>query len=163
MTYSVHDEPDYERTYDEDDTVTIRRGDLRALLDVATGSMDFGSGFLDNEQVEVLRKVADMLGVEPTLVTPSNFVCQYKGSHAWSGKPYTPGLHAIGSFPLPTWVCLLCHHTTTENPHHTCAEDGHKWQLREIVNLTVGPTSPIRLTPFWFCTACESSTLEEPA
>lgn len=83
-SYTVTDEPDYARTYDEDTDVTIRRGDLRALLDVATGSMDFGSGFLDNEQVEALRKVASVLGVDPIIVTPSNFVCQYGGKHQWT-------------------------------------------------------------------------------
>lgn len=92
--YTVENEPDYARTYDEDEPVTIRRGDLRALLDVATGSMDFGSGFLDNEQVEALRKVASVLGVDPIIVTPSNFVCQYGGEHQW--RPTYNPLHQRG-------------------------------------------------------------------
>lgn len=75
--FSVHDQPDFARVYDEDDLISVRRGDIRALLDIATSSLDFGSGFLDNEQVEVLRKVAAIVGVDPTLVTPSNFVAQY--------------------------------------------------------------------------------------
>lgn len=108
--FSVHDQDGYERVYDEDEEVTIRRGDLRALLDVATGSMDFGSGFLDNEQVEVLRKVAEVLGVEPKVVTPSNFVCQYEGKHNWN--------------PVPEWWqsrdrtvthhCTFCSATTSD-------------------------------------------------
>lgn len=82
--YSVESEPDFSRTYDEDEMVTVRRGDLRALLDVGTMSMDFGSGFLDNEQVEALRKIAVVLDVEPLAVTPANFVCQYTGEHEWT-------------------------------------------------------------------------------
>ena len=75
--YSVEGEDGFARVYEEDETVTIRKGDLRALLDVATGSMDFGSGFLDNEQVEVLRRLAPFLGIDPDVVTPPNFKCAY--------------------------------------------------------------------------------------
>jgi hypothetical protein len=81
MTFSVHDQPDFERTYEEDQEVSIRKGDLRALLDVATGSLDFASGFLDNEQVEVLRRIAPSLDIEPRTVTPRNFMCLYEGKH----------------------------------------------------------------------------------
>lgn len=106
MTYSVHDEPDFERTYDEDEEVTIRKGDLRAVLDVATGSMDFGSGFLDNEQVEALRKLASIIGIDPLVATPSNFTCQYKGAHQWATSSYRPG----------EWYCVICRHTQAEKP-----------------------------------------------
>src|SRR4051812_40075222 len=81
--YTVTSESDYERTYDEDEVIQIRKGDVRAVLDVATMSMDFRSGFLDNEQVEALRKAATILGIDPIVVTPSNFVCQYTGQHVW--------------------------------------------------------------------------------
>jgi hypothetical protein len=47
--YSVHNEPDFARVYDDDEQVLVRRGDLQALLNLATGSMDFGSGFWDHE------------------------------------------------------------------------------------------------------------------
>lgn len=101
--YTVRDEDDYAVTYDEDDPIEVRKGDLRALLDVATGSMDFVSGFLENEQVEALRKIAGVLDVDPLLVTPSNFVCLYKGHHAWR---FVEGIHA-GSRG-PHWRCPLC-------------------------------------------------------
>lgn len=97
MSYTVRDEPDFEPTYDEDEPVTLRKGDLRALLDVATGSMDYGSGFLDNEQVEALRLIAPLLGIHPDTVTPTNFICQYTGTHNWvqprpdeTGEPWQP-------------------------------------------------------------------------
>lgn len=81
--YTVRDEDGFVPTYDEDETVTIRKGDLRAVLDVATGSMDFGSGFLDNEQTEALRKAASILGIDPLVVTPAAFACQYGAPHDW--------------------------------------------------------------------------------
>ena len=53
----------------------------RAVFDIAIGSMNFGSGFLDHEEVEHLRKAAVILGVDPELATPDNFLCQYRDYH----------------------------------------------------------------------------------
>lgn len=104
--FSVHDQPDFERVYDEDEELVVRRGDLRALLDVATGSLDFGSGFLDNEQVEVLRRLATVVGIDPILVTPSNFTfqygCQAKGEHKWQAVEWRG----------TNWFCEVCRHTS---------------------------------------------------
>ena len=105
MSYTVRDEPDFEPTYNEDDTVSVRKGDLRAVLDVATQSMDFGSGFLDNEQVKALRKAAEILGIDQLIVTPANFVCQYKGRHEWrefEGR-------------TTRWYCAICRHTSDDD------------------------------------------------
>ena len=109
-TFSVHDQDDFARTYDEDEKVSVRKGDLRAVLDVATMSMDFGSGFLDNEQVESLRKLADIIGIDPLLATPSNFVCQYRGEHQWRWNPNA----TFGG--RPHWYCSLCRHFDMERP-----------------------------------------------
>jgi len=57
---------------------------LRIVFDVAVHSMDFGSGFLDDEEVAALREVAVTLGVDPAEATPGNFRCQYRGHHAAS-------------------------------------------------------------------------------
>lgn len=102
MTYSVTDEDGYERTYDEDEIIEVRKGDLRAVLDVATMSMDFGSGFLDNEQVEALRKAAIILGLDPKVATPANFTCHYDGAHDWRASGY-------GGRRL--WRCVKCAQT----------------------------------------------------
>lgn len=104
--WSVHNEPDFERVYDDDTIIEVRRGDIQALLDLATGSMDFGSGFWDQEQVEIARKIAGVLNVDLMLVTPSNFVCQYKGEHEWvpwgNLKPLNGTVNRF---------CRLCHHS----------------------------------------------------
>lgn len=99
--YSVTSEDGYERTYDEDEVIEVRKGDLRAVLDVATMSMDFGSGFLDNEQVEALRKMAGIIGIDPMLATPTNFVCTYNATgHQWEWHPnWAPG---------GRWLCTFC-------------------------------------------------------
>lgn len=54
---------------------------LRVLFDVATGSMDFGSGFLDDEEVAALREVAVLIGADPDDATPEKFRCKYRGHH----------------------------------------------------------------------------------
>lgn len=59
---------------------------LRVLFDTAVGSMDFGSGFLDDEEVAALREVAGMLGADPMVATPGKFRCGYRGHHA--AEPY---------------------------------------------------------------------------
>ena len=52
------------------------------LFDTAVGSMDFGSGFLDDEEVAALREAAVLLGADPDEATPRNFRCKYRGRHA---------------------------------------------------------------------------------
>jgi hypothetical protein len=53
----------------------------RAVFDVAVSSMNFGSGFLDDEEVRALRAAAVLLGVDPDTATPDNFICKYRGHH----------------------------------------------------------------------------------
>lgn len=59
---------------------------LRALFDVAVSSVDFGSGFLDDEEVACLRRAAEILGVDPMVATPDTFKCKYRGHH--NAEPY---------------------------------------------------------------------------
>jgi hypothetical protein len=54
---------------------------LRALFDVAVSPMNFGSGFLDDEEVASLRQVAGIIGVDPAVATPANFRCKYRQAH----------------------------------------------------------------------------------
>jgi hypothetical protein len=67
------------------ETMTLPADDLRAVFDIAVGSMDFGSGFLDDAEVETLRRVAVVIGVDPMEATPSIFAAKYH--HAF--HPYT--------------------------------------------------------------------------
>lgn len=62
----------------------VRKELLQKLLDIATSSMDHGSGFLDNEEVEALRETAVTLGINPMTVTPYNFKPKYCPGHVWS-------------------------------------------------------------------------------
>jgi hypothetical protein len=96
--FSVHDQPDFERVYDEDEMIQVRKGDLRALLDLATGSMDFGSGFWNNEDVECARTIARLLDVRMCAVTPSNFQKTYEDTHRFEYFSHVSQLRR-----LPFW------------------------------------------------------------
>jgi hypothetical protein len=54
----------------------------RVVFDTAVHSMDFGSGFLDDAEVEALRAAARILGVSPDVATPARFRCRFRGHHA---------------------------------------------------------------------------------
>lgn len=58
--------------------------DVRALLHMIATSMDFGSGFLDTEEVVVLRRVAHLVGMDPAAVTPRNM------PHAFVPREHLP-------------------------------------------------------------------------
>lgn len=72
-----------------DTNVTLATEDLRALFDIATGSLNFGSGFLDSDEVEVLRRVAVVIGVDPMAGTPPEFAVRTPHPYtADSGRPF---------------------------------------------------------------------------
>jgi hypothetical protein len=68
---------------DDPTPITIRRDVLQIVFDAAVNSLDFGSGFLDDEEVEGLRAVAVALGVDPMVATPFNFKQKYPHAHEW--------------------------------------------------------------------------------
>jgi len=57
--------------------VEVPLDDLQKLFDTAVNSMDFGSGFLDHDEVLTLRMFARILDVEPMTATPDNFRKQF--------------------------------------------------------------------------------------
>jgi hypothetical protein len=65
-------------------TTPVPTNDLKALFDIAVESMDFSSGFLDDDEVAVLRRIAVSIGVDPMLGTPSNYVKKYP--HVFVGE-----------------------------------------------------------------------------
>lgn len=75
----------------------IDRAILERVFDTAVGSMDFGSGFLDDEEVSALRACAVLLGRNPMVGTPDKFKCKYGVPHEWirtSGGQYCGNCHA---------------------------------------------------------------------
>lgn len=61
-----------------DEQITIPKLTAQILFDALVQSMDFGSGFLDTEEVEALRAMAVALGVDPAVATPAEFTGNYQ-------------------------------------------------------------------------------------
>lgn len=83
---------------DDENGVTLPLANLQILFDTAVNSMDWGSGFLDKEEIAVLRRVALILGIDPLTATPDNHKCQYRGHHKWIVNYY--GDRAQGRFKI---------------------------------------------------------------
>ncbi len=81
------------------DEVIISKKLLQIVFDTAINSMDFGSGFLDNEEVEALREIAVILGIDQMVATPDPFKCQYgyhnyateDSAHTWTPLAFKKG------------------------------------------------------------------------
>lgn len=71
------------------DTIVIPIDIARKAFDIAVGSMDFGSGFLDNDEVDALRAFAVSLGVNPMEATPHGFRAQYPHLYEPVTRPAT--------------------------------------------------------------------------
>lgn len=64
-------------------TVAVPLETAQAVFDIAVGSMNFGSGFLDKEEVDDLRAFAELLGIDPMEATPYNHKYGYCPGHKW--------------------------------------------------------------------------------
>ncbi|MDG4792712.1 hypothetical protein [Micromonospora sp. WMMD1082] len=103
--------------------------DLRILFDAVCNSLDFGSGFLDTEEVEALRRLAETLGVDPMVATPSEFRAQY--AHDFEPCPPPPGPWRVSTMGGPIETdeayaarvaaviarCRHCGRAADERPH----------------------------------------------
>ncbi len=70
--------------------ITLPREVLEDLVDRIVSSMDFGSGFMDDDDVELLWKAADILGVGRWDVTPPSHrhrLCDHaeREGYTWNG------------------------------------------------------------------------------
>lgn len=84
----------------------ISEDDIREMFDIICCSMDFGSGFLDTPQVDLLRRVAVELGVNPMKATPSN-----------QAENYPHAFEAYTNWYNNTY-CSTCY----KNKDHRCHE-----------------------------------------
>lgn len=80
------------------DSITVSRKMLQLVFDSAVNSIDFSSGFLDDEEVvDGLRACAVALGVDPMIGTPERFRCKFEGHHV--------AAHPQSASP---WQCPRC-------------------------------------------------------
>ncbi len=74
-----------------DPAITVPTDDLRTLFDIATGSLNFGSGFLDTDEVAALRRVAVLIGVDPMAGTPTDFAKRTAHAHTPESPSWPEG------------------------------------------------------------------------
>lgn len=84
---------DYDRLYEL----------AKAAFDISISSLDWGSGFLDDEQVEALRELAVIFDVDPWEATPPNHRPKYCPGHDWSDWKETH----LAAYP-DYRVCSIC-------------------------------------------------------
>jgi len=97
--------------------ITVPREDLQILFDTAVGSMDFGSGFLDHEEVDCLRRIAVLLGVDPQDATPKEFQSSYP--HPFDGQERRIYDDAFTGFlPRPFRMGIVCRRCNKEETAH---------------------------------------------
>lgn len=87
------------------ETVEIELEHLKMLFDLICNSMDFGSGFLDTDDVTLLRGIAVIIGVDPMEATPSEFRKRIK--HAWRKPKANPWISATTGEPVKQ-PCYWC-------------------------------------------------------
>ena len=76
----------------------------KVVFDVATNSLDFGSGFLDDEEVKALRAAAVDLGVDPMEATPHGFRAKYCPGHQPKTHVAPAGVRTITRCEICHWV-----------------------------------------------------------
>lgn len=91
----------------------------RAVFDIATNSMDFGSGFLDDEEVVQLRSFAERIGVDPMKGTPGNFKTNFQ--HAFVPRKLNPSEWQLANH-AEYWAeealrCAECGRVAEQEPH----------------------------------------------
>lgn len=65
--------------------ITIRLDDIRHLFDLAVDTPLVCSGSFDTDDVELLRRIAVLLGVDPNGITPDEFAALYP--HQFKRRP----------------------------------------------------------------------------
>lgn len=97
-------------TANQPTAVAIPTDDLRALFDIAVGSMNFTSGFLDSDEVNLLRKVAVIIGVDPMVATPKEFARRI-------AHPFTlPASERLERWPHQARWCRWCERDQDTHP-----------------------------------------------
>lgn len=106
------------------DTTTIPTEHLRAVFDIAVHSLDFGSGFLDTDEVNHLRAVAESLGVDPLEGTPREFKSTYPHPFCGEWSEDDECMVSGGRCSKPAGDPI--HVPETGSECHQCGDDPHR-------------------------------------
>lgn len=66
---------------DDEELMPLKRGTIKTMFDIICCSLDWGSGFLDTDEVNMLRDVAVLLDVDPMEATPPSMCKSFQHDH----------------------------------------------------------------------------------
>lgn len=94
-----------------EDTITLSSSIAQAVFDIATESMDFTSGFLDDEEQDALVELAIALGIDPMRAVQHTHRCKRRAKAAGVDKPiHSWSSWVVGTFPVRRQrFCNDCH------------------------------------------------------
>lgn len=111
-------------------TIKLDFEHAQRIFDALVNSMDFGSGFLETDDVVALRALAVAIGVDPNVGTPSEFAAQYP--HPYKPAPSREGI-AYVSGALTSTVAY------TVNGHPYTVNHIDEAKMPDFVPCNVGP------------------------
>lgn len=103
---------------DNQKVCVIAEEDLKTIFDLAVNSLDFGSGFWDQPEVDVARRLAEALGLDPfETATPREMKANYPHAFvAYNHMEQCIHRHVLGHsdescgyvLGFPILVCQAC-------------------------------------------------------
>jgi hypothetical protein len=100
-------------TPDFSEKIEVPKLAVQIVFDALCQSMDFGSGFLDTEDVHGLREIATALGVDPNEATPDDFRKDFPHPFKMPTAPYIFGerprtINTIDEGRMPDYMpCMV--------------------------------------------------------
>lgn len=79
---------------------------VKKLFDIICSSMDWGSGFLETDEVKILREIAVVLGVDPMSATPEGQHRYFKHEYVEFSRLDHP--HVTSNETWGAWYADLC-------------------------------------------------------
>lgn len=105
--------------------ITLCLEDLRHLFDLATDSPLMCSGSFENIDVDLLRKIAILINVDPETVTPDQFIRDYP--HTFEPKGVQMGYMRIDEGPS-LYSKYLRNHRRETDEERTARLERSDWQ-----------------------------------
>jgi hypothetical protein len=90
--------------------ISLRFEAAQRVFDALVSSMDFGSGFLETDDVVALRELATAIGVDPNKGTPSEFAAQYP-------HPYEPAADRVAIAYISGALSQRVAYSVTNSPY----------------------------------------------
>lgn len=103
----------------DEEMVQVPKALIQVLFDLTTNTMDFGSGFYDDEEQEAMVFLANLLGIDPLLAIQKSHKCMWRAKFLGSDQP----VHCLTDWYDQKWpephqrrYCVDCSGGQEERP-----------------------------------------------